>query len=123
MTIINLFKIMPMENFLFSDSFSTLSISVVFYLSALLSFACGASAILSGIVYRTESLIKSAIAILVGIAVVYGVSWGMDELHWTVPTQFSFAALAVVGPSWLFFGGCAIFLAILDILRKFSKNR
>ncbi len=111
-----------MGTFTSDDPYLALAMNVVFYLSALLSFACAASAILFGIVYRNDSLVKSVLAIAVGAAILFGVAWGLDELNWATPREVSLAAVLVVGPAWLTFGIGMISLLILELSRSMKKG-
>ena len=111
-----------MDNFISESSFLTLVFNVVFYLSALLSFACAASSMLFGVVYRNDSLLKSVFAIVLGIAILVGVAWGLETLNWTAPREVSLAAALVVGPSWLVLIVGFISLLIIECSRSVRKK-
>ena len=111
-----------MENFVTESSLIALVTSVGFFLSALLSFACGASVLLFGIVYRNDSVIKSVTFVIVGLAIIFGVAWGINEINWVVPSEVSLATIVVVAPSWLLLGGSFIWLLILDCSRFIKKR-
>lgn len=115
-----------MENFITESSVIALLMSLGFFLSALLSFACGASALLFGIVYRNDNIAKSVTFVIIGLAIIFGVAWGINELGWVVPSEISFASVVVVAPSWLTFGIGMIWLVVLGcsrfIKRKFGDH-
>lgn len=115
-------NILSMENVITESLLIDLVMSMGFFLSALLSFACGVSTLLFGIVYRKSNLAKLLVLAVVGLAIIFCVAWGINELNWVAPSELSFAAIIVVAPSWLFFGASFVFLLVMDFSRLIKKN-
>ena len=111
-----------MENFTFEETFCTLVSSIVFFLFALLSFACAVSAVVLGVAYRNDSVWKSTALIVTGIAILVGVAWGIETLNWSVPQEISLAAVLVVGPALVTLFVGLIFIILLDSLRIYKSK-
>lgn len=111
-----------MDIFISEGSFIAFANNIAFYLSALLSFACSASLMLFGVVYRNDSFWKSTAMIITGIAVLVGIAWGLETLGWAAPREISLAAALVVGPSWIVITVGIVSLVVIECSRG-DKNK